>query len=229
MKRILLILLALAVLTTPGAANQTPNQFAIECLTGTWIMKQNRGSPWVLMTVRQEDNIYPSIWAGKLDGGTFVVRAREDFLTQEVLVDSTGSFALRISSCPDRRGLEHLFPAQQFVSDLGNVPLTIEFGSFSKWKPATVKNPDGLGVWWQADYQATLQANGRKGPIAGSMLFQFERKTGVFTFATETTFTGADFGLTGRQAGKLNLKIRSVSPPAQTPSSKDLGKGLDLE
>jgi hypothetical protein len=210
----------LAVVAIGGAlAIGGPNAKLARLITGTWDLGQRqRGLP-VLIVLRQDGNIYPSIWGGVNAGGTLSLTGTEELLTEDLVVKSKGGFALRVARVPPKTGMEDVLPGGQWVKEPG-WSVRIEFREFNNWKRADDRKGLFATIGLSADYTGTFYANDRELPIRGNAVFNHSLVVGSFDFATNLTINGSDLGLEGDQARPIHVKIQTY-----TSLAKDLPAG----
>jgi hypothetical protein len=213
-RTLVLVVGLLALAAVIGTARGGPNAKIAKLLNGKWDLGQRmRGLP-VLMVIRQDGNLYPSIWGGVPVGGTFIMEAAEDMLTEDLSLSSKGGFTLRIARIPPKTGMDDVLP-------LGPLPrrgeIRMEFKEFRNWKRVAAQAVDRGDVRLEADYKAALWAGDASVPIDGRAIFIHSLNVGNFSFDTHFTINGADFGLEGDQARPMHVKVHTF-----TAVSKDL-------
>lgn len=223
---ILAVLLAAATLSVLQADAGPNAQFARN-VSGNWDFgKKAKGLP-MLLTIRQEGNRYPGIYAGINEGGKFSIVGSEDPLTDDLVVQSRGGFTVRMTTMPPKQGMDNLIPGAVWSQAGKSMKVTAEFASFDNWKHVANKRRDNEGVTLEAAFKGTFTANGKSAPIAGTATFYHPHKVGTFSLDARFTLSGSDLDLPAAHAGPLNFRVRTAAP-ASTDLPPDNNRLIEI-
>lgn len=216
MKKLLIgIVLAAVSLGIADASGAGANARIAKSISAAWDMTGRIKGIHVLMSLRQEGNMYAGIYGGVNSAGKFSIVAHEDALTDELKVKSVGGFTLRLTNIPPRQGMDEIVPGQAWFKGVGGKKAektaTIEFPEFTNWRYE--KDPKQKEVETHkllADFKAVLKVGDKKSEFSGTANFTIPAKVQAFGFDARATLNADDMG--GPIQGPLQLRIRTKSP-----------------
>lgn len=191
-------------------------------MSGRFSDRQSVGWATVLFIVRQEDNKFPHMWAGRWGGGDLVVRASYDPLDDDIVIQGPGSFTLVVNHVANRRGLDHIFPLQRLVGDLRSSPVSIRFQSFHEWElmseeeQAQYRRRREVGAMSKARCTAVIIWGDKEFAFPGQTVrFVHRQDNSSLILNADLVVNGKALGMPESQHGPISISINVTSPPPQ--------------
>ncbi|MEM7396061.1 MAG: hypothetical protein AAF492_27320 [Verrucomicrobiota bacterium] len=198
-------LLPLLVLA-PARADLTPSD-----VEGVWDMSAKQRKYAVAAVIRQPGKRYPSFWSGHLVEGKLTLSAERDLLGEGVMISSKGGFDGVLNVGAPKLGMEDQVPGGIWVERIKKENMAFSFLGFEAWKVEEPTSKKRKGYRLEATLDGRISVGGKSSPLKGSARFSFPGGLKKFTFKATATFMGADLGLTGEQAGPLELTVITQS------------------
>jgi hypothetical protein len=199
----LLLLLSLFILFCIKVNAQKPSD-----VVGVWELGGQQRKYSVTLILRQENNLYPSFWAGTRESGTLSILTKPDILGDRFSIESKGGMLTKFNKTAPKPGMENILPGGVWASNLSEENLVVNFTGFENWQI----QKDTKQLTLTANVAGEVSISNRKAPLSGEATFKYDEKTPKWSLSTKCEFTGKTIGLPENQAGKIQLELHTLSP-----------------
>ncbi len=233
---VVVMTVGLSLFCQPESADGQALKKIADHMGGRYDMAKAGRSYPTFIKITQQDNRYPSYWAGNHAGGKLDVDARFDGLAGNLATTVKGDFVIGVTRAPGKFGMEDELPGGQWANNLYDKAakqsnFQIHFKGFSNFKYVEPDKKSKGQYAVKGTATGMVKVHGISAPFKGDMTITFNDEDSSARIWTSFEVNASDLNLKGDNPAPLKFRITTTT--AQTsekpkPALDDVGPDLGI-